>query len=94
MNKLSRRDFLKAAAGLTATGALAWVADASPVIGVDKAVEGGDRTVYDIYNDKGELILDDDDILTEWPFTPYYLDPYSDMWKVPLPRGMLDGNET
>ena len=46
MSKLSRRDFLKAAAKLTGMGALAWVADASPVIGVDKAIEGGDKTEF------------------------------------------------
>lgn len=107
MNKLSRRQFLRAAAALTVSGALAWkpdIADASPPVGVDKVVEGGgsidrilDIEAPNIYDDDGLIILDDDDVLQEQPFAPYCLDPDSGMWKalfaMPMPRGMLDVRE-
>ncbi len=75
---------MKVAAALTASGALAWRGDTLPVIGADKAIEGDDSTVYAIYDENGELILDDDDVLQEQPFHPYYLDPYSSRVEVPF----------
>ena len=88
MSKLSRRQFLKVAASLTASGALAWKGDSLPVIGAGKAIEGDDSTVYTIYDENGELILDDDDsVLEEQPFMPYYLYPYSSRVEVPFYKG-------
>ena len=43
MSKLSRRQFLKVAASLTASGALAWRGDSLPVIGAGKAIEGDEQ---------------------------------------------------
>ncbi|KKN30252.1 hypothetical protein LCGC14_0836020 [marine sediment metagenome] len=110
MSKLSRREFLKIAAALTSSGALAWVADTSPIISVKKVVEGGNiltewpqrsrfagrlyeaREGGDIHlsTDQGdtwtEILVgsNDDSVLQEQPFLPYYLDPYSSRVEVPF----------
>lgn len=74
---LSRRELLKMAAGLAATGAGAWVPDRLRDGDVMAALEAEPE-------EERAIALED-----EQPFAPYFLDPDSRMWKVAMPRVML-----
>lgn len=77
--KIKRRSFLKAAAALISSGALAWGVSKPPieaVIGVDVGEPGGDETTF--------LVIDDDDVIhDEYPFVPYYLPPGATWTEIP-----------
>ncbi len=109
MSKLSRREFLKATAALTTSGALAWRGDKinnSPVVGVDVAREERGGTEYAVVTD-----IDDDGthhtqlfttvtgkwsemILQEQPFAPYCMDPpYDPKLDWDFPRLKINGRE-